>query len=281
MFNFLKISSIKPNVKMNTIILFTNARDEPNIAEWVAHHLILGFNKIVIFDHLSKIPISMSIGTTFNNKLEVIKVDGSGNIKINLMNRALEMSQNQGYEWMLYLDADEFINLNNLSSIHHFLKYFKSANSIGINWLLFGTSGHVKQPNGLLTENFIKSDSKLNNHVKTIVRPHNVRYCNNPHFYVMDNSNKCYSGNGTKMAMCPFNKQPMSFLNAPIYIAHYYTQSEEEYLRRKTRICDDGTSKQVNIKNIHNSYNDSINEQLKTRYSGKIKLFLQNYNIDL
>ena len=33
----------------NSTILFTNARDEPNIAEWVAHHLLLGFNKIVIF----------------------------------------------------------------------------------------------------------------------------------------------------------------------------------------------------------------------------------------
>ena len=41
----------------SSVILFTNARDEPNIAEWIAHHLLLGFDKIVVFDHLSKIPI--------------------------------------------------------------------------------------------------------------------------------------------------------------------------------------------------------------------------------
>ena len=50
---------------INSVYVFTNARDEPNIAEWVAHHLLLGFDKIIIFDHLSVIPISTTIGNNF------------------------------------------------------------------------------------------------------------------------------------------------------------------------------------------------------------------------
>ena len=46
-------------------ILFTNARDEPNISEWVAHHLLLGFDKIIVFDHLSTVPISSMIKSNF------------------------------------------------------------------------------------------------------------------------------------------------------------------------------------------------------------------------
>ena len=34
-------------------ILFTNARDEHHILEWVIHHLHLGFDSIYIIDHLS------------------------------------------------------------------------------------------------------------------------------------------------------------------------------------------------------------------------------------
>lgn len=83
-------------------ILFTNARDEPNISEWVAHHLLLGFDKIIVFDHLSKLPISSLIKTNFNRKLSVIRVQGSGNIKINLMNRALDIATKENYGWMLY-----------------------------------------------------------------------------------------------------------------------------------------------------------------------------------
>ena len=56
----------------SSVILFTNARDEPNIAEWIAHHLLLGFDKIVVFDHLSKIPIQSVIKNNFKEKVQVI-----------------------------------------------------------------------------------------------------------------------------------------------------------------------------------------------------------------
>ena len=65
------------------VILFTNARDEPNIAEWIAHHLLLGFDKIIIFDHMSIEPIENKLKTNFNNKIQVIRKMGSGNIKEN------------------------------------------------------------------------------------------------------------------------------------------------------------------------------------------------------
>ena len=35
------------------VILFTNARNEKNIKEWAAHHLLIGFSAICIFDHKS------------------------------------------------------------------------------------------------------------------------------------------------------------------------------------------------------------------------------------
>ena len=57
----------------NLVVLFTNARDEPNIAEWIAHHLLLGFDKIIVFDHLSKVPISNKLNTNFDNKVTVIR----------------------------------------------------------------------------------------------------------------------------------------------------------------------------------------------------------------
>ena len=43
-----------------------------------------------------------------------------------------------------------------------YLDDFKEADSIGINWLMFGTSGHKEQPKGLITDNFIRSEIRLN-----------------------------------------------------------------------------------------------------------------------
>ena len=80
----------------------------------------------------------------------------------------------------------------------------------------------------------------------------------------------------------PFNRQIMPFTRAPIYIAHYYTQSEEEHLRRKNRMLDDGSiNKASGFPEIHNVYNKVPNLQLRNKYSEKVKVFLKEHNIEL
>ena len=56
------------------------------------------------------------------------------------MNKALDISKKGNYSWMLYLDADEFLNLNNFTDIKSLLYEFQEADSIGVNWLMFGTN---------------------------------------------------------------------------------------------------------------------------------------------
>ena len=46
------VSNFNPEQKK--VVLFANVRDEPNIKEWITHHLLLGFDCIYIFDHLAK-----------------------------------------------------------------------------------------------------------------------------------------------------------------------------------------------------------------------------------
>jgi hypothetical protein len=266
----------------NLVYIFTNARDEPNIAEWIAHHLLLGFDKVFVFDHLSKEPIQSKINTNFNGKLVIHRVTMTDNVKLLLMQEAVNISNKHNVSWMLYLDADEFLLLNKLTNIKHFLTMFKEADAIGINWLMFGSNGHVSQPNGLLTNNFTKSDIRLNPHVKSFVRPSIVKSVPNPHFYNIVNPNRYFTMNGAKMAMNPFNPRPLPFIKTIAYIAHYYVQSEDEYLRRKGRALDDGSSNKTGlIDTIHTVHNEIINKQLQVKYAQKIAAFLKQYNIVL
>ena len=266
----------------NLVYLFTNARDEPNIAEWIAHHLLLGFDKIIVFDHLSLNPIISKIGTKFNNKVNIIRVEGSSNVKLKFMRDAVNIAINDNVSWMLYLDADEFLLINKYNNVKDYLRLFTKADSIGINWLMFGSSGHATQPKGLLTENFIRSDIRLNLHVKSFVRPNAVTNVINPHFYIITNPNRCYTGNKKKMKMGPFNPEPLPFINSLSYIAHYYVQSEEEYKRRKGRVLDDGTPNKLGLENdIHKIHNNVTNNQLQNKYSQRNKEFLKNYSIEL
>lgn len=266
------------------VYLFTNARDEPKIAEWVAHHLLLGFDKIYIFDHKSVTPISNLLVSMLKDKrIIVTRVEKDGPIKLGLMTQAVKIAEQNNVSWMLYLDADEFLLLNQHTNIKDFLNIFKFADAIGINWLMFGTSGHKSQPSGLLTENFIRSDKIINQHVKSFVRPEKVILpVVNQHCYSMINPNRYFAASGNKMLQGPFNPVPKIFTKVIAYIAHYYTQSEEEHIRRKSRTMDDGTSGKVNMHSeIHNVHNEVVNGQLQYKYSARIKAYLSSCNINL
>ena len=76
----------------NKVMLFTNARDEKNIKEWAAHHLLLGFDLIYIFDHKSKIPLK-TVFSNFDQRVQVERCEMPNKIKLNLMNRASKIAK--------------------------------------------------------------------------------------------------------------------------------------------------------------------------------------------
>jgi len=84
------------------------------------------------------------------------------------------------------------------------------------------------------------------------------------------------------MSTGPFNNQPLPFIKSHAYIAHYIIQSGNEYMRRKGRHMDDGTSaRTINPLEVNKMHNDVANNQIQYKYSKNIKEFLKGYNIVL
>jgi len=263
--------------------LFCNARDEKNIKEWVAHHLLIGFDIIIIFDHKSIIPLH-DIFNKFDKRVKIIRIElETDNIKLLLMNQAKEMAKNYNMDWFIYLDADEFIILNKFfKGIKHFLNAYSYADSVGINWLMFGSNYLINDPsnNSLLMETYTRSQLFLDKHVKSFVRPNEIKNCINPHFYNMRNPNRML-GLDFKILSKPycFSNVKIHYSNAPAYIAHYVYQSEESYKRRKILLKgDDGRIRNDMDKEIHKLYNNIVNLQPQ-KYIKNIKIFLNSYNI--
>jgi hypothetical protein len=274
------------NIICKKVCLFANARDEKNIKEWAAHHLLLGFNKIIIFDHKSQIPLK-NIFLNFDNRVEIIDVSHLKNpIKIQLMTSASVIAKRLEMDWMIYLDADEFLTLNKkYFGVKHLLSEFNHADALSINWLMFGSNLLEKDPNGLVIDNYTRSNLYLNDHVKTFVRPNRIVRAINPHFYIMKNSNRTF-GINNKLIVKDYYKNniKVTFHQAPAYIAHYVNQSEETFIKRKILLPSDDTGENRNlidydIKNIHTQFNDVENNEVKNKYSKKIHLFLEKYNI--
>lgn len=259
--------------------LFCNARDEKNIKEWAAHHLLIGFDVIIIFDHKSIIPLK-EVFSNFDKRVSIIRIElNEGNIKQTLMNNAINISKKLDLDWFIYLDADEFLILNKVfKGVKHFLKTYSYGDSIGINWLMFGTNNLIEEPKGLILQNYNRSRKFLDQHVKSFVRTNEVIKSDNPHYYHIRNKNKMIGINFKvlKPQYC-YNNVSIPFYNSPAYIAHYVYQSEETYLKRKVNLPGDDGRIRLNMgKSIHNEFNDDINLQPQ-KYVKQIKDFL-NFN---
>jgi len=272
------ILATKQNYSTRTI-LFTNARDEKNMKEWVTHHLLLRFDIIYIFDHKSKIPLKNEFHN-FSKRVIIERIEMNNPIKLPLMTRAVKIAKRLGVDWMLYLDADEFLVLNHFMGVRHLLRNYNFAHSLGINWLMFGSSYYKKDPIGLITENYTKSVQTIDQHVKTFVRPEYVTSVTNPHYFNVIFPNKMFSINMKNMSGSPaFNIWTIDYKDAPAFIAHYVHQSEESYINRKVKLPMDSHNSYRGVdQQMHKHYNDVDNFLVRNKYATRTRHFLNIAN---
>lgn len=265
------------------VVLFTNARDESHIKEWASHHLLIGFDNIIIFDHKSIVPLEREF-KDFDKRIKIInchKVET--NVKLTLMNLAKEIALTLNADWMIYLDVDEYIILNNGDNnkgIKIFLSNFKGVDQLAINWLMYGTSGLIETLNiskgELILDKYTRSEEILCNHVKTFVKPNEIVSATNPHYYNIKNPSKNFGIDG-KIFNPPFHTVNIPFYLSPIYISHYVYQSEKTYIKRKlnTPRDDTGTFRtDDNVKHIHQLYNVRDNFLAARKYGPQVRDFL-------
>jgi len=263
---------------VKNIILFANARDEKNIKEWAAHHLLIGFSFVYIFDHKSKIPLK-EVFKNFDKRVIIERCELDGPPKIPLMKKAYEIAATFRADWFIYLDADEFIILNKFMGVKDMLSRYHFADSLALNWVMFGTNNHIKDPEGLILENYTKSDKILNQHVKTFVRPTQVASGGpmTPHNYYIVNPMRSFAITGASMANKVFNPTNKEFWKPLAFVAHYIYQSEETYKERKIKLPSDDTGIiREEEDNIHTRHNESDNF-IPRKYAENVKAFLKRF----
>ena len=143
------------------------------------------------------------------------------------------------FRYMAMLDLDEFCfcrvpDKNLYEFVDEFMKSHEQAGGIGVNWLIFGSSGYETKPAGGVLENFLmcaEKDFGSNHHIKTICDPQKVLCFFNPHrpIYLRGYHNFNENGEIIKEAIT----DEVSF--SKIRINHYYCKSKEEYIRKKNR----------------------------------------------
>jgi glycosyltransferase involved in cell wall biosynthesis len=168
------------------LIVRDEARD---IQEWIAFHALAGFDTQIIFDN----------GSTDGTAALIQAARRQYDIRFHDWENRTAGSQVLAYmaaceayrlefDWIAFLDSDEFLVVPQAEPVNEFLARFEGWSAIAVNWAVYGSAGHDAVPDGLIVENFTRradADFFPARHVKSIVRPRLAQACPNPHYFAM------------------------------------------------------------------------------------------------
>ena len=213
------------------VIISTQVKDEtPYLDEWVNYHLGIGIEHIVIYDNMSDPPLK----NVWGDKVTVILnprpfTVWSENIP------HFETLQNFDCEWMARIDIDEFIVMYQHSNIADLVDPYSEFGGLGLNWRIYGTSGHIEKPEGNVRDNYLwrvpdtfRGINGGNSHVKTII---NAKYCldiRHPHFPIS-------SRPVVNEDFVPFLDAFTDSSRKLAVINHYVTKSRSEWIFKTDR----------------------------------------------
>lgn len=197
--NPLRVRKVKQNCSRRYRIgIMVRVKDEGKfILEWIGHHILAGVDHIYIYDN----------GSTDNTREILQDVITKGYVtyiywptKPISPNAEMDFFQRFGSEceWVAFLDADEFIVSRQEQQLYDLLSNVHGP-ALALNWRLFGSSWVEEPKDNCMLQELVYSDSKLNRHVKVIVRPCCVKAYRNPHNFYYKSGRLAHTIDGTRV----------------------------------------------------------------------------------
>ncbi len=202
-------------------------RDEaPDLLEWIAYHLTIGFDHIVLYDNGSSDGgAELVTGSPFAPLVTIIawpqqpaQLAAYQHFRDTFADR---------FEWVAFIDIDEFVHPLEHNSIKAVLPRYGDVSSVALQWLTFGSSGHIARPQGLVIEAYdmrLPDDHDRCLWVKPLVRIKDVLdVSTGPHFFKVTGQHCNSSGHPVPL----FAKLPP--FHDVIVLNHYFTKSAEDW----------------------------------------------------
>ena len=210
------------------------------LEEWLDYNHKLGFDHIFLFQNDWR--------TDAERPFLTKGICDGNSIQVPLFNRFLK--DNTEYDWIAFIDCDEFIVLKKHNNIKEFIEEYKDRTDvIGLNWFMFGSWGITTRKDNSLIKMFTNRNKQVNEHIKVIVNKNSnttMMLPHNTHKHTMDTNGKFFMG--------PFNH------NGPTdvaYINHYHSKTKEDWeLRCKRGRVD------CNLQHDPNQWDNEVNDNI-------------------
>jgi hypothetical protein len=229
--------------------VYVNVKNEKRIIEFIKYYIKIGIDFFLILDDdstedVNKVLIKNDISRDI---YEVIYTNGRKflqgiyNSKELWDKELLPILNKNNIDYMLYVDADEFLYIGKFRNINELINHYDPFDSLKINVLHFGSNNVIENNTDSIIIPFNKSAIKISDWVKcltnvsSICTDKNKGFTPNPHVL---NVNTGISKNilnktvdSTVISTEIIENKYYKFL--PIYIAHYMCQDITTYIERK------------------------------------------------
>ena len=206
------------------------AKDEgPHRKEWMLYHLAVGFEHIIIYDNNSKVPISQELAEYVSAGLvTVIDWPLTDAQQLSAYVDCLKAVRESTF-WLAYIDIDEFIVPMQHCDVRDLLDDYRRFGGLGMNWMMFGASGHISRPQGGMMENYTGALGLVAN-IKSIVQPRAVVRPASVHHCLFREGQYCVNEDGVVIhSFCSFP------VGRKIRINHYYYRSQQDFEEKIAR----------------------------------------------
>lgn len=141
-------------------IIATQKNEGLFLVEWIAHHLGVGFDAIVLATNDCE-DGSVALIQAISRHFPVQHIDNCEKLKgmtiqSSATTRCLESPIARKSDWIMHIDVDEFVNFpSEKPNIKRFLERFDHADAIALMWRMFGDAKRAHWDGGHVTETFL------------------------------------------------------------------------------------------------------------------------------
>lgn len=208
------------------------------IDEWSDYHAALGFHLYIVDNSIGfQLRTWWEDQQTRNPQKQIHLLHmKKSKAQISAYKQCANRVKMDNHTWISFLDMDEFLVLKTQHDhITDFCRDYVPRGHLGINWLIFGTSGQSWYQNLPITKRFqcqLEDTFWKNKYIKSIMKVEDLDIPRifDPHIFPRRNGTFLVHTNGQK-----FNSSVHQGPYDVAAIHHYYFQSTEEWLGKRLR----------------------------------------------
>ncbi|HZO60835.1 MAG TPA: glycosyltransferase family 92 protein [Solirubrobacterales bacterium] len=237
-----------PRFYLSACAVYRN--EGPYLREWVAFHKLVGVERFYLYNNRSEDDGHREALAPYIEDGTVVLHEWPDCLPPRVVTGEATQTatyqhclQNHGEDsrWIAFIDLDEFLFSPTGRALPDMLSEYERWPGVGVNWAMFGPSGHITRPEGLVTESYVRRSNRKghNEKIKSIVDPRRVRnfclahffvYHGEPHLAVDENHRPIDARPGSPLSIT----DEVSF--EKLRVNHYTTKSEEEFRRKQLRV---------------------------------------------